>query len=655
MTRSMKRRWAGSAPAALLFVLAQAATAAATDYYVATAGSDAADGLTPGSAWATLQFAADTVLPGDTVHVADGNYAGFNIAAVGSAAQPIVFLAEGSAVAITSDNASTPDGINIENAAYITIDGFISSGRTRAGIRSAVSNHITVRNCTAGTNGRWGIFTGFVDDLLIEDNETFGSIAEHGIYTSNSGDRPVIRRNHVHDNHANGIHMNGDQSMGGDGLISNALVESNVIHGNGAAGGSGINMDGVTDSVVRNNLLYDNHASGISLYQIDGATGSTGNLVINNTIVNASNARWCVNINTGSTGNRLYNNILYNNHPSRGVITIDSSSLGGFASDYNSLMDRMSSDGDATIVTLATWQSLGYDTHSFTATPADHFLNPAGDFHLLGSSPAIDAGTAIDAPGTDVEGGARPVGGGFDIGAYEAQLPNCNDGNIDAGEICGEPGLPVCADPCTTCLGCICAGADPVCGDALVCGGEQCESDGDCAGALVCSGCQCVNPPLCTSGIALARAKMKMRANVFSLAFSGEAVIPKPWTAVNPAANGVHVVIDAVSGPGGLDAVIPGGALWRTNGSGTAWTYVDAAGAVAGITKVVVKDRSKSEDGKLRFVVKGKGGAAALPDVAAVRTSIGAGAAGECAALQWGGPGAPRPSCSGDAAMLRCR
>ena len=82
--------------------------------------------------------------------------------------------------------------------------------------------------------------------------------------------------------------MNGDASQGGDGTISGALVEGNVIYGNGAGGGSGINMDGVIDSVVRNNLLYDNHASGISLYRIDGATGSTNNVVVNNTIINAS-------------------------------------------------------------------------------------------------------------------------------------------------------------------------------------------------------------------------------------------------------------------------------------------------------------------------------------------------------------------------------
>jgi Right handed beta helix region len=99
------------------------------------------------------------------------------------------------------------------------------------------------------------------------------SVAEHGIYVSNSGDRPVIRRNHVWGNSGNGIHMNADLSQGGDGLITGAVVEANVIHGNGRTGGSGINGDGVQGSRIVNNILYDNHASGISLYRIDAPRG----------------------------------------------------------------------------------------------------------------------------------------------------------------------------------------------------------------------------------------------------------------------------------------------------------------------------------------------------------------------------------------------
>jgi len=606
-----------------LIALALAAPVSAADYYVKNGGNDALDGLSLANAWATLQHAADTVGPGDTVHVQNGNYAGFYQSNSGAAGNPITFLAESPAVQITADNGTTPDGINIEGAAYVVVDGFTVNNRTRAGIRTALSQFVTIRNCRCGYNGRWGIFSGFADDLTIEDNETHHSVLEHGIYVSNSGDRPIIRRNVSYSNYAAGIHMNGDLSQGGDGQISDALVERNVIYDNGVGGGSAINMDGVSDSVVRNNLLYDNHASGISLFQIDGADGSQNNLVINNTIVNAANGRWCININTGSTGNTLRNNILYNYHPFRGVIVVDASSLSGFSSDYNSLMDRMSADGDSTIVNLATWQGLGYDANSYVATPADHFVAPGSDFHLLNTSPAINTATATGAPSEDLEGNPRPVDFAPDMGAYEYQLVNCGNGSADSGEECGEPGLA-------------------------------------CSGSQTCVNCQCVNPSLCSSGIPIENASLKMVADPMQVKTKGEALFPKPWAAIDPLANGMRLVIDSPQGSGGIDVTLPGGAYdgtsgWRTNAAATKWLYKDPAGSVGGITKAVLKDRSSKTDGLVRWVFKGRGGSITLPDVNEVRTTVVVGSAAECASMTWNPPGSLPPSCGGDAATLKCR
>jgi hypothetical protein len=48
------------------------------------------------------------------------------------------------------------------------------------------------------------------------------------------------------------------------------------------------------------------------------------------------------------------------------------------------------------------------------------FVDPeAGDFRLLPGSPAIDKGSATDAPGEDFAGNGRPFGGGIDVGAFE--------------------------------------------------------------------------------------------------------------------------------------------------------------------------------------------------------------------------------------------
>jgi hypothetical protein len=41
-------------------------------------------------------------------------------------------------------------------------------------------------------------------------------------------------------------------------------------------------------------------------------------------------------------------------------------------------------------------------------------------YHLMAGSPMIDAGTATEAPATDIDGDARPNGGGIDIGADES-------------------------------------------------------------------------------------------------------------------------------------------------------------------------------------------------------------------------------------------
>ncbi|HEY7540634.1 MAG TPA: right-handed parallel beta-helix repeat-containing protein, partial [Methylomirabilota bacterium] len=327
----------------------------------------------------------------------------------------------GESPAITEDNPNTPDGINLEGASYMLVQGFTVNNRSRAGIRSVTNHNVTIRGNTGDMNGRWGILTGFSDDLLIEDNTMTRSVAEHGIYVGNSGDRPVIRRNVVWGNNANGIHMNGDLSQGGDGIISGAIVEDNIVHDNGVAGGSGINCDGVQSSIIRNNLLYNNHASGISLYQIDGGQPSGSNQVLNNTIVMAADARWAINIQDASTGNVVRNNILYNQQSFRGSIAISADSLPGFVSDTNVIMDRFSTDGGDTRGTLAAWRSAtGQDAHSIIATPATLFASFAGnDYHLSSTSPARDAGGTIANVTDDLEGAPRPQGSAFDIGAYE--------------------------------------------------------------------------------------------------------------------------------------------------------------------------------------------------------------------------------------------
>jgi parallel beta-helix repeat protein len=398
----------------------------AASLFVSTAGNDAWPG-TAAQPWRTLQHAAENVAAGDIVTVRPGNYAGFHLTADGSPGNPITFFAE-PGVLIDVANPVRVDqeiGINLENASHVVIDGFEVTGMDRAGVRAVGVNgttfasRVTIRNVHSHHNGYWGILTGFVNDLLIENNETSHSTIEHGIYVSNSGDRPIIRNNHSWANDRNGIHINGDADVGGDGIIANALISGNVIHGNGVDGGSGINMDGVQNSRIENNLLYDNHASGISLYRINGGGPSSGNVVVNNTVVQADDGRWALNIQNASTGNTVLNNILLHGGP-RGAIDISSNSLDGFSSDYNVVTNRFTTTGGNSNLTFAQWRSAtGEDANSIIATPAQLFANPSSDFHLLATAPAINDGTSMLAPAVDIEGQTRPIGAAVDIGAYE--------------------------------------------------------------------------------------------------------------------------------------------------------------------------------------------------------------------------------------------
>lgn len=416
-----------AAVAVAVAVLALAAAAPAATYHVAAppAGADA----NPGSAlapWATLQHAADSVVAGDTVIVHGGDYVGMQITTSGAPGMPITFtVAAGETARVVADNAATPDGINVEGADHVVIEGFQVDGRGRAGIRAVLCAHVTIRGNSLDANQRWGILTGFCDDLLIEDNEASNSVEEHGIYVSNSGDRPVIRGNLLYDNAANGIHMNGDVSLGGDGVISDAVVEDNVIFGNGTAGGSGINCDGVQGSLLRNNLIFDTHASGISLYRIDGGAPSHGNQVLANTVVVAADGRWGLNIRDGSTGTVVKNNIVFSRHGFRGAMAVCASCLAGFVSDHNVVENRFTLDDGGSTLTLAGWRTAtGQDQNSVAL--ADEaaldalFVDPAdGDFRLVAGL-AVDAGEELPAlVPDDLAGVPRPQGEGWDAGAYE--------------------------------------------------------------------------------------------------------------------------------------------------------------------------------------------------------------------------------------------
>ncbi len=370
----------------LAFGLSASLSMAAT-FFVSPGGADTNPGtfLSP---WATLQHAVDTILPGDRILVLSGTYVGCRIGEPGTPGAPKMLRAAPGAKVLL--NAPGPKNrhqsiVEIENFDLTMSDwivsGFEIANSPRYGIDVRVTERITVSGNHTHDSNRTGIFTAFSNHILIQNNETDHN-GEHGIYQSNSSTYPVIRGNRNHHNASAGIHMNGDLSLGPPGIIQFATVESNVIWENGLKGASGINCDGVDDSVFRKNVLYNNHASGISLYAIDGAHSSSNNQVYNNTIVMAPGSRWVLNIpDDGAApppvGNVVRNNILYTPDASNGSILTWSASVPGFRSDHNLVVNRFSTDNGDTIIPLSQWQSLGYDRHSILIPATSPLLTPA--------------------------------------------------------------------------------------------------------------------------------------------------------------------------------------------------------------------------------------------------------------------------------------
>ncbi len=306
------------------------------------------------------------------------------------------------------------DGINLEGASYVTVQGFNVADRTRTGIRAVLCDHVTIRGNVLEDNGTWGVLTGCCDDLVIEGNYAAGSVDEHGIYVSNSGDRPLIRGNVIVGNDDNGIHMNGDLSIPcdgstpQDGVISFAVVEGNTIVDNGAGdGGSGINCDGVQDSIIRNNLIHSTHASGISLYRDDGGAPSHRNT-----------GRWAIPCwwpptaagrSTSRTARPRPRCATTSSGAQQGLPRRDGRLRRAASPDSPAIAtwSRTASPSTAAtrVLTLAQWRTAtGQDLQSVV----DRRRRPrwlrclsmqaSGDYHLATGSAALDAGEALAGP-----------------------------------------------------------------------------------------------------------------------------------------------------------------------------------------------------------------------------------------------------------------
>jgi hypothetical protein len=271
----------------------------AADYYVATTGSNTANGSAT-APWQTIVYAASQGVAGDVVHVHDGTY---NERVVfpnsGSQSNYIVFRAVDGASPIVDGSGLSISGrqglFEFKDRSYLRIEGFtlkhyISASRNAVPVGiliegggdglEIVSNKIESIASTATVNknllGRdahgiavYGNSATPITDLLIRDNElknlTLGSSEAMVINGNVDGFR--VLDNYVHDCDNIGIDAIGYEGTGPtdeldqarNGLIARNVIENITSIDNPAYGGEtsagGIYVDGGRDIVIERNIV----------------------------------------------------------------------------------------------------------------------------------------------------------------------------------------------------------------------------------------------------------------------------------------------------------------------------------------------------------------------------------------------------------------
>jgi predicted outer membrane repeat protein len=206
---------------------------------------------------------------------------------------------------------------------------------------------------------------------------------------------------------SNSAFINNTAANGGGAAIGEMRWLSDTIFISNAASQNGGGLFGGGPASIVNALFARNSAGGSGAALRLGASNQVRiahTTIASPTLVTAS----AVSLDNSNNANV----VLVDSIIARHAIAIESTN-GLVTEDYNVFF--------ANLVTNTLGVIAG--AHSFAADP--RFVDPArDDYHLLLGSPAIDRG--VDAAVySDLDGNPRPLGAGFDPGAYEYAGPPC--------------------------------------------------------------------------------------------------------------------------------------------------------------------------------------------------------------------------------------
>lgn len=347
-------------------------------YYVSTTGNDSNDGSQT-SAWLTIQKAVNSIGPGAVVHVAQGTYAeAVDIKVSGTSSAPISLVSDVRWGAKVLGNTTSNSTFYVEGD-YINIDGF----------------DITNINSTSGHVGVLAV-----------------------------GSHDQVIGNDVHDIDP----MGGSDGLGGAGILlgtatsccSNAM--ENIVHDIGNFTVSWASTHGIyveePYGTVANNITYRNQGYGIQLWHNASHIVVVNNTIFNNGMGGIVLGATFTSPDTIDDYNTVMNNIVvYNGTNSNADYGILEDGWTGVHNQYLNNLVFKNVPGDVSLLNGL----LPVNTIVSSPLFVDYQANGGGNYDLQSTSPAVDAGTNYQgyAPATDYNGGPRPVGPAWDIGAYE--------------------------------------------------------------------------------------------------------------------------------------------------------------------------------------------------------------------------------------------
>jgi hypothetical protein len=378
-------------------------------YHVSPAGSDSGPG-SQARPFKTIQKAADSVKPGDTVLVDDGvyTYSGPNdchgkvVVCVSRGGAPdkwVVFRSKNKwGAKIDGGGGKAGAGFVVQGgASYVRIQDFEMTGLANVngsagGIDlfdggsyfQVIGNHIhnIGRVCTNTSNGQNGVFIE-AGNVLVEANLI------HDVGRLAPGEQGCRPSNEYWKNHDHGVYHDGGDYV---------TIRNNIIYN--IKQGWAIQVfpkSRAHMNILNNTVAFGNQHKG-KLGAIVMWAPSTGGMKVSDSTI-ANNIFYEVNTAAIWMGGasreepmRFANVRISNNVISNGVLL--------------SAEENINASGLILADNLE------------KADPK--FADPAAfDFHLRSDSPAINAGLALSGVDNDYDGRVRPRGGHVDIGAYE--------------------------------------------------------------------------------------------------------------------------------------------------------------------------------------------------------------------------------------------